>query len=64
MDFAASDNIILRLGGAGVRSGAALCLVGRRVAATHRGQALLGVVAGSAHRVDDMGWLGGGLGNV
>jgi len=33
-------------------------------AATHRGQALLGVVAGSAHRVDDRGWLRGGLGTV
>ncbi len=64
VDSAASETMILRMGGAGGCSGAALCLVGRRVAATHRGQALLGVIAGSPHRVHDRGWLGGGLGTV
>ncbi len=42
--------------GVGGCSEAALCLVGMGVAATHRGPALLGVVAASAYRVDDRGW--------
>jgi len=37
---------------------------GGRLAAIHRGHALLGVVAGSAHRVDDRGWLGGSPGTA
>jgi len=57
VNIAVSDIMAVRLSvGVGGCSEAALCLVGRGVAATHRGRALLGVVAGSAYRVDDRGW--------
>lgn len=64
VDIAASDMMILRLGGDRGCRGPALCCVGRGVTATHRGQALLGVVAGSAHSIDDRGRLGGSLATV